>query len=763
MKLPPGARPERLWAAAPAALAALRRSGREAAVEELDRLAARDPSRPEPAALKAELLRRGAGSRPGEALESARRALELSGGADWARGVLARALAGAGLPDDAERALPATATAAWLRAERALLLLARGDTKAGTAEARAARRADPLDPDAALALAAALARAGDYAECLACLPAARRARKGPPASLPGAPWPDPDELEAEVLSLLGRVEDSARARRKKALGPWPLPAGTAERAALLEGLRALCRRRPRDAWAWAWLGEALGRDGREAEGVGCLERAARLPGAPARAKLWLAAALARAGRADAALSAARAAARDRACRGEAESLSGALLASLGRGPAAVAAFRRAVSAGADRPDARASLAEVLLALGRADEARVELDKALEERPGHDRAAALRAGLRAAVGNAEGAAHDRARVVRSPSSAARGPENDYGPGEGPPQPGRGAALVDPRVELAGLLQRALEGAAVPAFFEAGAPEAAAYAREACARFAPRIPRATLEDFRRVAAARGNAAFPWFGITQMLMSVSPPPALRPVRRAWRDAADLRLLEGLKSFAADSGFWSYLRARRPAFARLVRPLAGAVAREDYAGAVGRYAGRRPDAYYHVVVSPLLRGVDIRAILLGDDGARGARTLLCPSTSPEALRAALTPDRDFLHWSGWHELLHPLLDPWTGLHEAEVRAFEGVYARVPRSARRKDWFDCFSEHLVRAATQRMIAGRFGEPAGARLAAMDDKEGYGFARALAGELRSYEEDRARYPSLLDFLPRWIAAWKDYA
>lgn|GEM_PF-3302429 len=744
-----------LWSAVPEARRAMKTGRWERAERALNDRIAQTPGRAELYALKAELLRLSPERREGEAVAQARRAAALAPERAWARAALARVLLARG--DGAGALAALEGGPAELGVERAFALLASGDAAAALAQARSAGSG----PDAALAQAAALARLGRLEESLA---AARRARAA--ASRPGVP--SAAELEADLLAALERWDEAAAARRRLAVrgvgAAWPLPDSAEARGRLLAALSRRAERRPRDAWSWAWLADAAARGGDAPRAAAAFARAARLAPKLGWALLGRARARAAAGDLVGALADARAAIHDRRCAGEAEALRADLSAALGRGVESERGYGRALAAGFARAEMRARRAEVLSALGRSQEARAELDLCLEESPSHPRAALLRAAARAAAGDAAGAAADRARAADpAPVAGVRGPFADVGPGEGPARPGRGRVALDARVELAGLLQSAALGAAVPEHLRRGEPALAAVADEALRRFVPLLPSGLAADFSRAAAARGSAAFPWFGITQMLMSVSAPPSLLPVRRAWSDGEDLRLLARLREFGRRSGFWRFCAGANARLRPRLRALSAAAAQEDYAATVSDYAGRRVSAFYEIAVSPLLRGVNLRAILIDDEGGRGARTVLCPSTSPQEL-AALAPDSPFVLWSGWHEHLHLLLDPWTSLHEPEARRFEACYARVAPGARRKNWLDCLSEHFVRAATQRLIASRLGESAAQSLATEDAAEGYPFARRLALSLRGeYEPGRARYPTLHAFIPRWLEDWEEFA
>lgn len=745
--------PDAGWKLAPRAAAAWRRGAADA-LALLDEALARAKDPAPLHALRAEA--RAAAGRYSSAVEDALAAVSLAPADPAARAALARALARAGRLDEAaeavEQALSAAPGTAWLAAEKALLLLARGRAGQALAAAREAAALDAADPAAALALAAALARNGRAAEALGALAPALKAKKG--FGL-GAPAPHPLALAADLLAAERRWKEAAKARAEAAkagLPPaWPAPA---DLEATLSGLAAL----EQDAWTRAWRGQLLADAGRDEEALEQLGAALKLSRSHRPARAWRARLNAKLGRLKEALADAKAA-------GGLALLEGDLLAALGQGKAAAAAYARAAKEGPDRPQARLRRALVLEAMGKAEEASLELGKALEGDPSLRPAYEARARLRRARGDAAGAASDAARAAGAPvPRGVRDPETDQGPGEGPPQRRLGRAMVDARLELAGLLQSRLTKAEVPAFCRAGAPEMAAYVEEALRRFGPQLDMGLVDAFGRTASARANPDFPWYAIAQMMMGVSELPLMRPRTAAWRHGEDLRFLDQLRRFAERSRFHEWVDGHEKLFERWTAKLRPLVDREPYAETVAAYVGRPVHAYYDVVLTPLLRGARIRAILLDQDGNRGARTVLGPLTSQAEFDECLVnPDPDALLWTGWHEHLHTLLDPWCGLYEPEAARFEKLYATLPRMARRKDWMDSFSEHHVRAVTQRLLLARRGKKAMDALAEGDREEGYRFTDALTAALETYEKHRDRWPTLLDFMPAWLKTWETFS
>jgi len=760
------------WDAAPAGIRRLRAAGRPAdALAALREAIAEDPARAWAYALSAELKAVPPVDKFSEALEDFEKAAKLEPRAAWILGSWARALARAGRAVEAEtlveRAVALEPDAACLLAERALIRLDLGRAGEALADAEASAEREPGAFAGQWALAQALLRAGRAREALAAADGALAARERG-AEDGGARV---DSLRFECLRSLERWGEAcdallAAVARGERLS-WS-EGGAAGR----DELEAARRARPKSPWPLFWKGELSLRAGRPAEAAADFTRALALDGGHLWSRAWRAWARAQDGDArgaaedlDAALELKRHEAYA-ALEAQLRALRGELFLKAKDFRAAEADFSRALAVAP--PSARLHLrrAEAGLGLGRAADAERDLRAALESDAACRRAYALRAGLRSRRGDLEGSLSDlrRARLPGGSVEAGglRWVKPRARPAPPPRSPGRGRVLVDPRIELAGLLKLAVDRKPAPDFAAKRAPELAAYVAEAERKLLPHAGPELLARFRSTAAARGNAAFPWLGVTQMMMDVSPAPELRPLTAAWRDGEDLSLLRHLRQFVEKSRFLEFLEAHEPLFARWTKPLRATVEAEDYARAVSDYVGVEIDAYYDLVLSPLLRDVGLRAILRGEDGTRGARTVLCPLTSPAHLESVLAPKAEDLLWTGWHEMLHLVLDPWCDFYAPEAAEFERLYAGVPKMVRRKNWMDCFSEHHVRAATQRLLRLRKGAAAQEALAEIDRAEGYSYQDALADKLAEYESARERYPALADFLPEWFKVWRTF-
>jgi tetratricopeptide (TPR) repeat protein len=770
------------WALAPKAATRHLLAGRpERALELLQREVAGDPKRAWPYALSAELKRSDRVGKYSEALEDLEKAAALEPESAWIRGYRARALSGAGRTAEAEREIERAAAlapdCAWIRAERARILLSLGRDVPALKEALEACRLAPSSHECRWAAALCLARARDWERALESVDGALSERPSAAAAAVGRGAERPHSLRFEILRSLGRFDEAASVLLAAVEGGERLVWCEDDRAAgaVLPEIDATIRARPKEAWLYFWRGETRMRSGEIRGAEDDFTRALELDPRHAWALAWRAWARMRAGDHAAALADAAAALKavagprkrgspdPSALEGQLFALRGEIRLSEKSFKPAAADFARAVAL---EPSAWNHLkrAEALLGCERERDAEADLRAALDLDPDCRPAYVLRAGLRSKRKNLEGALSDLRRAQRPGRGDEGGGLRWARPrvlAAAPPrQRSLGRVCVDPRIELVGLLKLVLEKSPVPDFCARRAPDMAAYVDEARKKLAPFVTPELAARFRATAQARGNAGFPWLGITQMMMDASAAPEMKPLTAAWRDGEDLCLLGHMRKFVAKSRFLEFLDAHEDLFAKWTAPLRRTVENEHYSKTVSAYVGVEIDAYYDLILSPLLRDVGLRAILRGADGARGARTVLCAMTNPETLEAALSPRAEDLLWTGWHEILHLVIDPWSEFYAPEAEEFRRLYAGVPPLVRRKNWMDCFSEHHVRAATQRLLLLKKGPEAQAALAEIDRAEGYRFQDALTPRLADYEADRNKYPALLDFFPEWFKVWR---
>jgi hypothetical protein len=107
-------------------------------------------------------------------------------------------------------------------------------------------------------------------------------------------------------------------------------------------------------------------------------------------------------------------------------------------------------------------------------------------------------------------------------------------------------------------------------------------------------------------------------------------------------------------------------------------------------------------------------------------------------------------------------VINPLTEAHATEVRASDSLMAAVRDSMGREGygrWASVVNEHVIRAITIRLRARTRGESAAAAALEAQLARGYRYLPRLVAALRDeYEPARTRYPSIVEFYPRLLAA-----
>jgi hypothetical protein len=117
-------------------------------------------------------------------------------------------------------------------------------------------------------------------------------------------------------------------------------------------------------------------------------------------------------------------------------------------------------------------------------------------------------------------------------------------------------------------------------------------------------------------------------------------------------------------------------------------------------------------------------------------------------------------------HEFSHSFINPIVDAHDGDLKGVtDRLYALVAEGMRSQAYGlpkSLMYESLVRASTLRYLEENVGADAASREAALDRRNGFPWAERLAGALRDYERDRAKYATLDAFVPRVAAFFEDY-
>ena len=320
------------------------------------------------------------------------------------------------------------------------------------------------------------------------------------------------------------------------------------------------------------------------------------------------------------------------------------------------------------------------------------------------------------------------------------------------------MVDPRIELLGVVQRLAGREAFP-------PEDAEYARLVDDRFGRWRGHPAVRLYAELAAG------PFDPTGVVLLHYSDPPELTlkdpsiPVPFADDERGGERVLSlvwQLRDFAARSGFLEFFRQQRPRYGGVEAAARAELGSLDPEAAISRYTGLELQARRHyalsLLYSPRLRNSFIIpypdvATLGRHDGSFDVWTIFqyFPGKTARARAGAAAfavPSTEL-----WQESLFVFVEPalyyFENLRPFDPAAFYGPEAAVCRG----DRLNCVKSALVAALLDRLHAGGPPHPV-----VKPDYEG-----ALSASLKEYEVARARYPTLWDFLPRLLSVYSEAA
>lgn len=318
-------------------------------------------------------------------------------------------------------------------------------------------------------------------------------------------------------------------------------------------------------------------------------------------------------------------------------------------------------------------------------------------------------------------------------------------------------VDPRTELLGVVQMLADDYPVRTRLNFR------YRAEVESSFAAFREHPAVRMFLR----RAENGFAFDAPVWVVLDASVPPALANggrvpgpvVSRAGGPDTLSVWLGALRDFVSASAFEDFFRAHRGFYENLSReakrrfPRRGVPILESYLGVRQRS--------YHIVLAPLMHaggfGVDYRS---APGGASEVFYVAGPLGVADG-RPDFGSDSTFVT-IGWHEFSHPVINPLTEAHAAEVQARDSLLEDVRESMARegyRKWSQVVDEHVIRAITVRLTARTYGEAAGERELEDQLRRGYRYLPALVEALRNeYEPARRRFPTIAAFYPRLLEA-----
>ncbi len=323
--------------------------------------------------------------------------------------------------------------------------------------------------------------------------------------------------------------------------------------------------------------------------------------------------------------------------------------------------------------------------------------------------------------------------------------------------------DARLELLGVLQE-LSGSrpaveADPVYLEA--------VRK---RFAKHREHPAVALYRELAAGPGGE-----GLAVALLWCTDPPALAlrglstsPPYFGSAPGSFARTLAALRDFSQKSRFAEFHASRRADYARAVDAARAELGVDDPLARAESYLGLSLESKARWLVSPLyvpgMRGAFIVPYpdpsSLPDPGAAPFEvyTMVAYAPGAKSMGANVTQRHRV---ALWQEPLFVFVDPALAAFDAASGAApEKFYGPEVAACRRRD-ADCVKSWVVQALAARLDTAAFGAPS-MGFDGSDPRREKWVAR-LSKRLEEYEADRARWPTLWDFLPRLLSVFPEDA
>lgn len=317
-------------------------------------------------------------------------------------------------------------------------------------------------------------------------------------------------------------------------------------------------------------------------------------------------------------------------------------------------------------------------------------------------------------------------------------------------------LDPRLELDGAARLLTATASPdPGFIASDIP----YARQALA---------LLEAYRGHDAVRLASRPPLDKLSfvdrgQILLRLSPLPDLNgldAVPYSLRDkAGGARALEAwiasLRALAKDSRFEKNFSRLRPLLEPELKEFRARLAEKRFVETIEEYCGLPFPGIHRVHLSPFhAAGGVANVVTPRQDGSVTVDSII--GAEPRG-KTGVT------FWSKrvpsilWHELAHGVVDPLGDLYSERIALSSASFAPIAALCY-GDWRQCVKEHAVRAVMIRLLARSYGEDWGEEQLAWEGRKKYPYLEAMTRQLKEYEKDRARWPTLADFYPRLLSA-----
>lgn len=332
------------------------------------------------------------------------------------------------------------------------------------------------------------------------------------------------------------------------------------------------------------------------------------------------------------------------------------------------------------------------------------------------------------------------------------------------------LVDPRIELMSIVfrlagNREYNMGAVPA-----------YIRAVDTRFGSFKKHTAVKRARNLRRSRGMG---YNAPMSLAVYLTPPPELEErasldplphrIDGRWSPDAARAFLDDLRAFVRDTGFETFFTEHHNLYQTTAERLRQMIREARILDWFDGFYGRRGGADFIIVLG-----------MLNGGASYGASTRL-PGTSGEAevveeiysVLGVWSVDEDGLPQFSEgiaativHEFAHSYINPLVDAHAEILKpSGEKLFAMVESRMRKQaygTWQTVMYESLVRACGVRYTLAIVGPDAAEREIALNRARGFAWTGALSELLEDYEKNRATYPTLDAFMPRFADFFDTY-
>lgn len=274
-----------------------------------------------------------------------------------------------------------------------------------------------------------------------------------------------------------------------------------------------------------------------------------------------------------------------------------------------------------------------------------------------------------------------------------------------------------------------------------------------------------------AQKGDDGVGFDAVMAMAISLSPPPALKPLVKFTATIPDGRwgdpqkFLPLLRDFYRDSKFVRFYAAHHAMY-RLAEQRFGSLLGAVDLGWYPRFYGKAPDLAYHLVLGMNNGGGNYGPRLSLPNGRQELFSIIGCWTHDEAGNPTYPSGQGHLS-TIIHEFNHSFVNPAVAEHWKDLSGVDQVYTIIAAQLKNMEYGDAeimVNESLVRAGVIVYFQER-GEANRDNLRRIreEQRDGFFWMDRLVEKLKQYQAQRDHYPTFSSYMPQVAAFYRELA